>query len=378
MNALPVLIAVEVWSIKSNNYKQMKVLQLIDSLDPGGAERVAINLANGLTNKIEVSFLCATRKEGLLIDSIAKEVNYLFLKKKSIFDIKAIRGLYGYVKQENIEIIHAHSTSFFLATIIALLNKKVSLVWHDHYGKSDYLESRKFRVLRICSRYFSHVLSVNKKLEAWAMKNLKAKEVNYLPNFAVSSGAEGITRLNGENDKRIVCLANYRPQKDHFTLIDAIKQVVKAYPDWTLHCVGKDFHDEYSKSVRAKIEDLGLSDTIFLYDSKSDISNILSQSNIGVLSSKSEGLPIALLEYGLASLPVAVTDVGDCKDVVLNNICGLVVSKESPKELAKGLLQLINDEKEASTFGQELKLRVQEKYSETKYIENLLNLYSSI
>ena len=356
----------------------MRVLQLIDSLEPGGAERMAVNLANGLSLKIEASFLCATRKEGILKNSIIEGVNYLFLKKGSILDIKAIRRLNVYVKQENIEIIHAHSTSFFLATIITILNKNVSLVWHDHYGKSDYLYERKFRVLRICSRFFAQVLSVNKKLKTWAKKNLKAKKVNYLPNFAVSSGAERITRLKGENDKRIVCLANYRPQKDHFTLFDAFKLVVIAYPSWTLHCVGKDFHDEYSKSVRTKIEDLGLSNTIFLYDSKSDISNILAQSSVGVLSSKSEGLPIALLEYGLASLPVVVTDVGDCKDVISNNICGLVVPKETPKELAKGLLRLINDEKEASTFGQELKLRVQEKYSETKYIENLLNLYSSI
>lgn len=356
----------------------MKILQLIDSLDPGGAERVAVNLVNGLTSKIEASFLCTTRKEGILKNSIAKEVNYLFLKKNSKFDVKAISKLNKYIKSNGIEIIHAHSTSFFLATIIIILNRNVNLVWHDHYGKSDYLDERKFRVLKLCSRFFSQVLSVNKKLEYWAKKNLKAKKVNYLPNFAVTSGADDITSLKGENEKRIVCLANYRPQKDHFTLFDAFKDVVKAHPAWTLHCVGKDFHDDYSKSVKAKIVTLGLTDAVFLYDSKSDISNILAKSSIGVLSSKSEGLPIALLEYGMAGLPVVVSNVGDCKDVVVNNSCGLVVPKENPEALSEGILQLIQNEERANTFGQQLKLRVHEEYSETKYIDDLLSLYSTL
>ncbi|RLD26380.1 MAG: glycosyltransferase [Bacteroidetes bacterium] len=356
----------------------MRVLQLIDSLDPGGAERVAVNLANGLANKIEASFLCTTRKEGILKKSIAKNVNYLFLKKDSIIDLKAIRRLNSYVKQQNIEIIHAHSTSFFLATIISLLSRKVKLVWHDHYGESDYLENRKFCVLRLCSRNFSQIFSVNKKLEGWAKINLRAKKVNYLTNFAVSGDVKASTTLKGEKGKRIISLANLRSQKDHFTLFNAFGFVINEYPDWTLHCVGKDFYDDYSIAVKAKIKELNLSDSVFLYDSKSDISNILRQSSIGVLSSRSEGLPIALLEYGLAGLPVVVSDVGDCAEVVENNKSGIVVPKEDSEVLATGLLHLIFDNEKAKVYGRNLKLRVEEEYSQSKYITNLVNMYNSV
>ncbi len=92
--------------------------------------------------------------------------------------------------------------------------------------------------------------------------------------------------------------------------------MVKEYPKWSLHLVGKDFNDDYSLKLNNLIESLDLKKNIFLYGSKPDISNILRQCEIGLLSSKSEGLPLALLEYGLANLPVIATKVGECESVI--------------------------------------------------------------
>jgi glycosyltransferase involved in cell wall biosynthesis len=356
----------------------MRVLQLIDSLHTGGAERVAVNIANALSVQIDNSFLCATRTEGLLKGNLADKVQYLFLNKKYTIDVFAIRRLYSYIKKQQIEIIHAHSTSFFLATLIKLLNRNVTIVWHDHYGNSEYLDQRKFKALRFCSVCFSHVLSVNSNLKAWAKEKLKSKKVSDLPNFAVIDQERVSTTLHGVADKRIICLANLRSQKDHFNLINAFKGVVKLYPEWTLHCVGKDFNDDYSKLINGEVEKIGLNNSIFFYGSKPDISNILNQCTIGVLASKSEGLPISLLEYGLAGLPVVVTDVGDCAKVVLHNECGIVVPKENPKELAKSILNILKNKERSNRYGYELKLRVQEEYSEAKYIKNLMAIYNSI
>ena len=356
----------------------MRVLQLIDSLQTGGAERVSVNIANALANQINASFLCATRKEGLLKESLQTNVDYLFLNKTKTIDFKAVKSLNNYIRRNKIDIVHAHSTSFFLATFIKLLNSKLKIVWHDHYGNSEYLNNRKTKALRLCSSYFSHVFSVNKKLEIWAKQYLKSRSVSYLPNFVVLNNTNPITKLRGKDGKRIIHLANLRPQKDHITLFDAFKKVVKDCPDWSLHCVGKDFNDECSKSLRTKINELGLNESIFLYGSKLDITHILEQSNIGVLSSKSEGLPIALLEYGLAGLPVVVTNAGDCAKVVENRKSGIVVSREDSDALAKGILQVIINQKKANNFRCNLKLKVEKEYSKAKYIKTLLDVYNAL
>lgn len=356
----------------------MRVLQLIDSLETGGAERVAINIANSLSSKIENSFLCSTRKEGPLKSSISSDVNFLFLNKKGTIDLKAIMRLRRFVKSNKIDIIHAHSTSFFLATLIKGLYPKVKIVWHDHYGNSDYLEERASRGLVFCSRYFSQVFSVNKKLEHWGKENLNGGNVSYLPNFAVRNAEKAVTELKGESRKRIVCLANLRPQKDHFTLIDTFAEVVKKHPEWTLHCVGKDLSDDYSEAVKNRIEALNLKSKVFIYGNKIDTVNILGQCEIGVLSSKSEGLPLSLLEYGLSNLAIVTTNVGECSQVVTHKENGLLVPVKNNEALKMALVFLIENEKNRKNYAVQFHSHILQNYSEKEQMLQVINAYREI
>lgn len=357
----------------------MRVLQLIDSLEAGGAERVAVNIANALSIKENFeSYLCTTRKEGLLKDSLDTKVDYLFLNKKSTFDFSAVNRLKKYIKNNEVDIIHAHSTSFFTATLVKRLYPKVKIVWHDHYGNSEFLDKRKFRVIKICSNYFSHIICVNDVLKKWALKNLKAAQVAYLQNFATIDNESPATTLKGEEGKRILHLANLRPQKDHITLLKAFSKVITKYPEHSLHCVGKNFEDEHAEQIFQYVKELKLNDNVFFYGSKKDISNILNQSDICVLSSKSEGLPIALLEYGLAGKPTIVTNVGNSSEVIENGVNGLIVKKENIDSLSNGLIYLIENKNDVEKYGKALKNKVSKGFSEDSYIKNLTTIYNSV
>lgn len=354
----------------------MKVLQLIDSLHAGGAERVAVNMANSLTSRLEASFLCATREEGLLKESLFKEVGYLFLNKKSILDFTAISKLNHFIKTNKIDVIHAHSTSFFLGTLMKIWNPKLILIWHDHYGKSEFLKERPKLILKWCSKYFNHIFCVNKRLLDWAKDELKHKSFMLLPNFVVCNYEKPKTELKGFNSMRIVCLANLRPQKDHMNLLQAFKSIHAQHSDWSLHLVGHDFKDTYSMAIKEFIRESQLENDVFLYGSCSDTNHILTQSTIGVLSSKSEGLPLALLEYGLAGLPVVVTDVGDCNLVISNSSEGLIVPSENPKALTKAIERYINNPKKRIEAGKKLELKVKNSFSESTIIRATLEIYS--
>ncbi len=358
----------------------MRVLQLIDSLQTGGAERMAINIANGLSSKIELSFLCATRKEGLLKNSISQKVNYLFLDKKKVIDVKAIKTLNKYVRTHNIDIIHAHSTSYFLATIIKILNPKLKLVWHDHYGRSEYLSERPKLILYFCSFFFNHVFSVNLKLERWAKNKLNVKSVSYLSNFVVEEQVltSGKIQLKGKSNKRIICLANLREQKDHFTLLSAFKNICDSYPDWTLHLIGKDFKDKYSKAIYNQINKNRLEENIYVYGSCDNTFDILEQCDIGVLSSKSEGLPLALLEYGLKKLPVIVTDVGDCGLVIDDHSLGQLIPPQDINALRIAMINFIENPESAKQKGLYLNDKITREFTQTAAIKRIITVYKSI
>ena len=176
----------------------MKVLQLIDSLNAGGAERMAVNYANALVLQIETSYLCATREEGLLKESLSKDVQYLFLGKKSALDLKAIKRLNVFVKANRITVIHAHSTSFFLASLIKLFNKKTQVVWHDHNGNRVKFNINQNRILKYCSYFFDKIITVNNELKIWSEHNLKPKKVYYISNFSVLKEEKKTTILKGK------------------------------------------------------------------------------------------------------------------------------------------------------------------------------------
>lgn len=357
----------------------MKALQLIDSLDAGGAERVAVNIANALSlNKDFKSFLCATRKEGLLKNNLNKNVGYVFLNKKFALDVFAIKKLNQFIAKHKIDLIHAHSTSFFLATLIKWLNPSLNIVWHDHYGNSEFLEKRKYKVLKICSKYFLNIICVNTVLKNWSEKHLLAKNITYIPNFAVQDNCKPLTNLKGIKGKKILHLANLRPQKDHFTLLKAFNEVIKTFPEYTLHCVGKNFDDVYSKQIKEFVYKLNLNESVFFYGSKKDVSNILSQSDICVLSSKSEGLPIALLEYGLAGKPTIVTNVGNCSQVIKNEVNGVLVPKEDPQKFAEAICISIKNQDKAIGFGKQLKRTVAKEYSQEVFVNKLITIYNPV
>lgn len=356
----------------------MRVLQIIDTLEAGGAERVAVNLANALVEEVDGSFLCATRKEGALKSILKQEVQYLFLNRSSTLDIQALVKLHKFVKRNNITHIHAHASSFFITTIIKFLRPKLKLVWHDHYGKSEFLKQRPKTILKMCSRSFNHILSVNSRLKDWSEENLKATSVSYLPNYAELDNQPEITVLKGEAIKRIVCLANLRPQKDHLTLLKAFQQLIGIYNDWSLHLIGQDFRDDYSKAIKAFIVDSALEGKVFAYGSCPDISAILKQCDIGVLSSKSEGLPLALIEYGLAELPVVATRVGDCHLVISNEKEGQLVKPQDVLELKKALENYINHPEKAKLAGEFLKLNVLKNFSKSATIHKIIRIYKSI
>jgi len=355
----------------------MKVLQLIDSLEAGGAERIAVTYANSLSKHVN-SYLCATRVEGILLETIEKEVGFFFLKKKNAMDFKAIFLLKKYIKDNHITIIHAHSSSFFLAGMMKILNYKLKIVWHDHYGDSENLNNRSYAVLKVISFLFSTIIAVNTKLEKWAKDNLHCNNVVYLSNFVSDSvDFKKETYLKGEDGKRIVCLANLRAQKDHLNLLNAFLKIIKEHPNWTLHLVGKNFNDDYSKSIFEFIEANKIKESVFVYGTCSDVSYILSQSSIGVLSSKSEGLPVALLEYGYATLPVVTTNVGECATVIDHEKNGLIVTSEDPTSLYNGLHKLIINQKLSYKLAKEFKRHITKNYTASSLVNKVLKMYQS-
>ncbi|MFE3871868.1 glycosyltransferase [Flavobacterium sp. ZS1P70] len=359
--------------------KEMRILQLIDSLEAGGAERMAVNYANALAKQIEFSGLVVSRKEGPLVNQIDEGVSYLFLNRKSVFDFKALFTLRNYVLLHKVTLVHAHSTSFFLAFLLKLLCTSIKIIWHDHYGDSEFLNKRPLLTLRLIAPFFSGIIAVNQKLKVWAQENLLFGNAIYLPNFP--SEEKNITEhtvLEGSTGKRIVSLANLRVQKDHFLLLEVAKKLKVSHAEWTFHLVGKDFEDAYSRQIKSFIVGNNLEKNVFLYGTKQDVKNILDQSTIAILTSQSEGLPMAILEYGLHKKPAVVTNVGEISSVIQNGKNGFIILANQEQLFYEALVTLIKNDTLQIDFGNLLYHTISENYSEEIVLKNYLDWLQTI
>lgn len=365
--------------------RSIRVLSMIDSLIAAGAERMAVNIANGLLNFSVDSHLCATRKGGPLTAFINPRIPTLFLDKRGVLDVRAFLRLFNYVRRNRIAIIHAHSTSLAWAVAVKAFGAGVRIVWHDHYGFSDDLGRRPRKMLLPMSKLVDFAFVVNDGLRRFAIEDLRipANRVAYLPNFPDlgSSGGTGpCPALPNEADHpKIVCLAYLRPQKDHHTLLDAFELVVQSKVGAQLYLVGGHRNDEYYRSIANRIQETPiLRDSVHVLGSRSDILAILTRCDVGLLSSISEGLPVALLEYGAAGLPVVCTNVGDCRRVLENGSLGTVVPAGSPRDLAKAILQLVDDPSAATMRAFQFRRAVADEYSQEKSLQKVDAVYRQV
>lgn len=357
----------------------MRILQIIDSLNVGGAEKMAVNYANTLARIEEFSGIVVTRKEGVLKSQINDNVGYLFLKRKRKIDIGALKRLKKYCIENNIDHVQAHSLSYFTSLLLKLIYPKVKIIWHDHYGLSEFLSKRKLFYLKIASLYFKGIIAVNTQLERWANNKLNCKNVIYLPNYtSVDSSVEAATMLFGNKGKRIVSVANLRYQKNHYLLLEVAEKLMKSHPDWSFHLIGNDLNDEYSKNIKKLIKTKSLENNVFIYGTRNDTTNIINQAEITILTSDSEGLPVALIEYGLLKKPTVATNVGEIPLIINNGENGFVVPIKDSDNFYNSLLQLVESSSLRVEFGEKLYQTIYNNNSEEAVIKQYLNWVKSL
>jgi glycosyltransferase involved in cell wall biosynthesis len=355
---------------------RLSVMQVVDTLDMGGAERVAVNLANGLPHRQFASYICSTRRGGPLQRLIASHVTYLALHRKSRFDLAALCRLALFISENRIEILHAHGSSLFLARAAAMLARCPVIVWHDHYGRCN-LNDRSPWLYRLATRGMP-VIAVNQLLAEWSRTRLAipADRVSYVPNWVEGSfNAPLTTPLPGVRGRRIVCVANLRSQKDQLTLLRAMQEVRQHVPDVHLILVGSASEPAYAEFVNQQILDLRLVHNVTYLGPRTDVGSILEKADIGVLSSVSEGLPLALLEYGMASLPVVATDVGQCREVFDDGRVGILVPPSSPNRLAEALVFLLKSPRARAAMGEAFRQHVRSRFSAQSVMGHICAVY---
>jgi glycosyltransferase involved in cell wall biosynthesis len=330
----------------------LSVAQVVDSLWAGGAERVAVDLANGLARRGLRSHLVAARFEGPLSARVSPEVVFFCARRGTRFDLAGALRLARWLGDRGIALVHTHNdgSAYLIEVLRALRLCRARHVFHDHRGfaVADRAAARRDRwLLRRIDAYVA--VSEALRERAARLLGLPAERCLYLPN-GVELPAEPAAWAGRPT---VVQVANVKADKDHATALRAAARLRRRVSGLRWRCAGslEIPPPGFVAGVRALAGELGLEGCVEWLGAVREVSPLLREANVGALSSAVEGLPMALLEYLAHGLPVVVTDTGQCRAIVERARAGAVVPPGDDAALADALAGLLADPAAARAAG---------------------------
>lgn len=307
------------------------MLQCIDALDAGGAERVAVELANSLDPGSFDVVLCATRRGGALAGDIAPHVDLVVLGRSHRWDVAGMVRLCQIVRRRHVAIVHSHGrgTTRLVSAAKAVGGVRALHVSHHHSPPTD-LSRAQLLALRLAYRGVDAHVAVDSGLVRWIVE-----EMGVPPGrVTVVAGGVDLRRFQAARPVgwsrppadalRVAVVANLREGKGHDALLHA---VARSRHRTRLHVgfIGAESEPGYVARLRGVVAREGLGAHVWFAGSRRDVPGLLAGAHIGALASTSESGPIALAEYMASGLPFVVTDVGQLAREAKDEGCGFAV-----------------------------------------------------
>lgn len=350
----------------------MRVVQLIDSLDVGGGEKMAVNLANLFGEKGVPNLLIASRKGGPLEELVNNKESLVIFSKKRTLDIRTFYSLFQKIRAFKPTIVHAHDSSIFWAAFFGIFLPDTLIVWHAHYGGFASDNGRFGNKVKYIQRRIHRVIAVNLELLAWVKNELPGiphnKFIGNFPNKIL------FKELDRSNLRWIISLANLKKPKNHKNLILAFSKVVKNHPELRLVLIGSCDDREYLQSVRDLIRSENLEEKIAITGPVIALKVWFDKARFAVLSSDVEGLPVSVLELGLSGVPVLCSAVGACPDLLENGRCGYLAIPNDVLSLAAQMNEIVKNPTEAFYKSELFKQKVTKEFGGDRFFEEYSTL----
>ena len=301
------------------------------------------------------------------------------------FDIFAFAKLFSLLNTKRIDLLHIHSpNAALIGTLISRLLGIPCVVtihlplYYFVIGKGV-LASAKRRLYQ-WAEFISQRLAT-KVIYVSAQVYEEAIALRVAPRHAqvIENGVEinRIERRYQDQETKVItvcCVGRLEYQKGIDVLIKAVSLLQNQGGVFQIQIVGD---GSQRMTLEAEVNALGIGSHINFLGFRNDIAQILSASDIFVLPSRYETMPIAILEAMAASLPCVVTNVGENKELITDGCEGFVVSPDDPIALADALKKLIADPVLRRRMGQAAYLKSQY-CGAAQMVERTLAVYESL
>lgn len=373
----------------------LNVLQFIDSFIQGGTERQTVQLTRLLheSRRYNVHLVCGNPNGPLREEAERLRIGEIpSFPLTSFYDrtfVVQLRRLSRYLREREIDIIHTHD---FYSNVFGMAAASLARVPARVASKRETTGMRTAAQSLVQRGAFglAHAVVVNSEA---VRRQLVAEGIPGEKITTVYNALDGnlIRAANGSNreetlasfalpDSRslrfITIVANLRHEvKDHRTFLRAARLVRQEVPDARFVIAGEGPLEQPMREVATQ---LGLGPDVFFLGPCKRVSELLTVTDVCVLSSTAEGFSNSILEYMAAARPVVATDVGGAREAIIDGQTGYIVAAGDDHAMASSIIDLLHNPEKARAMGIRGQELVSQKFSCEARLERTEELYERL
>jgi glycosyltransferase involved in cell wall biosynthesis len=356
-----------------------RVLLLITLAEVGGAQSYVAALLPALAERYDV--VLAAYGEGPLVEEAARKGARFVPLQHVRRPIHPLRDLAGFVeltrlfRRERPQVVHASSSKAGVLGRLAAAATRVPVRFFTVHGWAFSAYSGAASLLyRVSDRLMAPLTTVTICVsEQELAAGLEAGTCSAERSVVIHNAVDVAAAPRSGHDRlvpRLIAVGRLKAPKDFLTLVRALARLPEGGFDVMLVGDGPDRGE-----VEDEIRKLGVEGRVQLAGERSDVPALLADSDVFVLSSRSEGLPVSVLEAMAAELPVVASNVGGLGELVVDGQTGVLVPPGDPEALAEALGRLIGDRELRRRLGAAGRARAERLFDLDAFRQAHLDLY---
>lgn len=359
----------------------MRIAHMIDDLGCGGAEQVVASLASRQSRSGHTVRIICLRDIGSnpidVAGLIDVGVEIVTLEKPPGFHFGTLRKLKAYLKSHRIEVVHTHNHLVHHYGAVAARWANIPVILNTLHGTASLQLSASWAKVLF---WFSCLIS-NKVVSVDHKVNDIIRKAYLLPRMKYCVIENGInlsrfTALKRRTPGEVVTFGNIGrldPVKGHGNLLQAFSILRMKYPRLRLRILGD---GELRHDLEELAKSLSIAEDVYFEGFSLDTPSFLSNIDVYVISSHSEGLPLTLLEAMGAGLPIVATAVGGITEIIDKARCGWLCPPDSPDALAAVMEQAL-ESSELTVIGARGRTAAEKYYSAERMARDYELLYGT-